>query len=226
MATTIPAVLAAFVLSHETVAVPTVTRNGSLPGKAPKSSKPAPKAQDKTTATVVATTTTTATTATKPEDRDHAGFLRGLNRARTTAEEIALVKDYMGVYDSRPHGVQLETARQAARLGMKPVKASTTPYARGVAPTVAGYVAGMPQHGKSVNLRDREAGWTAVLLDIAKGRGGTMADASVALYELTHARMVEGNPMSLKDQEEFLAQCGWPEVEVDRLFAYLDNLSK
>jgi hypothetical protein len=152
---------------------------------------------------------------------DHAGLLRGLNRAKTTAEEISLVKSYVGSYDGRPHGTQLDLARSAARLALKPVTALPKTYSRS-GPTVAGYVAGMPtpavRHADDLrarqNTRYDELRQAALSKDMVAG--------ATALQELLHVRRVIGAPnMSLGDQHALLSECGWPDEEIIKLFVWL-----
>ena len=152
---------------------------------------------------------------------DHAGFLRGLNRAKTTSEEISLVKSYIGSYDGRPHGTQLDLARSAARLALKPITALPKTYSRS-GPTVAGYVAGMPtpaaRHADDLrarqNARYDELRQAALTKDMVGG--------ATALQELLHVRRVIGAPnMSLGDQHALLIDCGWNTEQVTDLFVWL-----
>jgi len=152
---------------------------------------------------------------------DHAGFLRAMNHASTTPEQIALVRSYTGQYDGRPHGTQLDLARSAARQALRPVKAGAKDYSRS-GPTVAGYVAGMPtpavRHADDLrarqNTRYDELRQAALTKDMV---GGAMA-----LQELLHVRRVIGAPnMSLGDQHALLVDCGWTTEQVTDLFVWI-----
>lgn len=59
-------------------------------------------------------------------------------------DEMRLVSSYCGWNPRELHGVQLENATRKARLTLKPVTGKE--YKRGVSATMAGYIAGLPDH--------------------------------------------------------------------------------
>jgi hypothetical protein len=111
------------------------------------------------------------------------GFLRLVNvtngkpsswMQRREEERFAL-QCYTTKYDmNEVHGVQEWQARYAARRELSPVKAATVPYTRGSAPTLDGFVAGMPHDLRRIVLdllaRERVAAedYSAAVLAAAK----------------------------------------------------------
>lgn len=89
------------------------------------------------------------------------------------SDEKLAICAYVGYEWASPHGAQLEKARLRARFDLKPEKAKE--HRRGVAPTIAGFVAGMPNlvDGHIANLLGREQ----QSLDLALGYERAEAEA-------------------------------------------------
>lgn len=90
-------------------------------------------------------------------------------------DEKLAIAGYIGYCFSDAHGKQLEAARFRARFDLKPEKGGKE-YRRGVAPTIAGFVAGCPSLVQKhiENLRGRED----QALDLALGYEKAEAEAT------------------------------------------------
>lgn len=89
---------------------------------------------------------------------DAKGFLVACRKAKSRDEVICAIAGFVGYDARRDFGSQEMEAKLAAQRAMRPVAPLAAPYQRTTVPSIAGFVAGMPDHRRRAlhNLLARE----------------------------------------------------------------------
>lgn len=89
---------------------------------------------------------------------DARSFMIAIRRSKTREESIQAIAGYVGYNSNKEYGLQEDAARAQAQRELKAVHPAPDSGFRNVKPTVAGFVAGMPDHNAKhlMDLHARE----------------------------------------------------------------------
>ena len=140
--------------------------------------------------------TTTIAPVILPSKEECKTYIVAQRRARNQSEHIAALSSFTGYDPSQPVGSQVDAARRLCQRILSPVEKATTAYTRSSAPTLNGYVAGMPDN-VSKEITSLRAQCRALVDDIAKAE---FARASTTAIEAS-LRTVRSRLASLSASE-------------------------